>query len=196
MIKEEAFWKELSLSQVLLLKKILRPSPEGELSFLAPWVASWVTCILLIRGILDQSCWQKRQEAKKAPYDTVNLKREVNHDKLKMVTKDEFIRKEQGNCNAGHANYNKLPARPSRVCGRLCVWVRHIKSLSWSLIKSKTNGEQLWKFLEQTKPVQSRKESSVQLLLWEQPDLSHFLFMPLETISPSFQEISNVVSSL
>ena len=79
-----------------------------------------------------------------------------------------------------------------------CTYEGNIKrkEFSPSLIKSKTNGDLLRKFLEQTKPAQSCKQSSIQLFSWDQPDLSHFLFMPLETISRSFQDISNIVRVL
>lgn len=54
---------------------------------------------------------------------------------------------------------------------------------SQSLLKSKPNRDQLWKFPKQTNPVQSYKQNSIQLILQDQPYVGHFLFMPLGTRS-------------
>lgn len=80
--------------------------------------------------------------------------------------------------------------------GVLYIWAGNVKKgeFSYNLLKSKTNGNQLWKFPEQTKPVQRQQQSSIQLTLSDQPDLGHFLFMPLKTISKTSQDWYEVIS--
>ena len=56
-------------------------------------------------------------------------------------------------------------------------------------VKIKTDRDQLCEFLEQTKPVQSYKQSSIQLTWEDQLNLSHFPFMPLEIISKNFPKL-------
>ena len=126
---------------------------------------------------------------------TVHLHKKVNWGQLKSAKKMSLFGNNGGNCNLGQAKCSKLQ-RVRWEFGVLYVWAGNVKKgeFSYNLLKSKTNGNQLWKFPERTKPVQPHQQSSIQLILPDQPDLGHFLFMPLKTVSKTSQDWYEVIS--
>lgn len=99
---------------------------------------------------------------------TIHLNKEVNWGKVKMVKKTNLFRNGR-NCS---------------FWTRVLQWAtgKSDEGLGWALegrawlgsVKIRKTRDRLWKFSKWTKPLQSYKRRSVQLIWWDQPALSCF----------------------